>query len=639
MLTNDKIQLRTSIFPTLLVILVLLFVVILIHNNAFAQTLHNRTLYEIVKQSSELNGKAQIDVGIEPIAIGIHELTNKVYVANRGSDSISVIAGDSNTKIKDIPVGNRPVVIGINPLRDKVYVSNFNSANISVISTATDTKIKDISVGDNPSDIAIDEYKNRVYVLNQGSDSISIIENDTKIGKDIPLENEPYAIGIVRNNSFKNTLYVTHAFSNNVSIISGENYTKISNDISVGDFPAAIDVDEFANRDLIYVANSGSDDITIIDGTNNTKINDFSVGDNPMDVKVVRPDLFTSKILIANAGSNNISVIDENGLVEYIPVGKSPVAIGFNQRTNTIYVANLFSNGISVIDGVNNALVARILVSVSPFNAGYIECDGLKTPINQYLYVESGAECKAKSNKGFEFQSWEEKLNVNSTLLIKGAFGMSNTIFDSIVFSLDSIVNFLGITSSSNSIKDYFNINSDEPEANLKITKFGTFTANFKELPPPIPGEYMATLLGVVATAFVGSWLTPSLIEWRKTKRHQHKLNDYQNELKDLYKDNKFDKNDISNLDRLRDNVISGYTRGAITKEQYDVLLNNISTRYNEIFQNEINVLKNTNNNAEIIKLLEEIQSDLNDAYLKKKIDKEHYDLLKGMISELNNKN
>jgi hypothetical protein len=51
------------------------------------------------------------------------------------------------------------------------------------------------------------------------------------------------------------------------------------------------------------------------------------------------------------------------------------------------------------------------------------------------------------------------------------------------------------------------------------LRRFGSFTANFKALPPPIPGEYVATLLGVVATAFVGSWLTPSLIVWRKAKK------------------------------------------------------------------------------------------------------------------------
>ena len=58
----------------------------------------------------------------------------------------------------------------------------------------------------------------------------------------------------------------------------------------------------------------------------------------------------------------------------------------------------------------------------------------------------------------------------------------------------------------------------DKPEATLQITKFGRFTANFKALPPPVTAEYIATLFSVVVTAFVGTWLTPTVISWRKSK-------------------------------------------------------------------------------------------------------------------------
>lgn len=38
------------------------------------------------------------------------------------------------------------------------------------------------------------------------------------------------------------------------------------------------------------------------------------------------------------------------------------------------------------------------------------------------------------------------------------------------------------------------------------------------------------------------------------------------------------------------------------------------------------------------MKVIDDIMSNLDDAYLKKKIDKEHYDLLKEKISEFENK-
>jgi hypothetical protein len=49
-------------------------------------------------------------------------------------------------------------------------------------------------------------------------------------------------------------------------------------------------------------------------------------------------------------------------------------------------------------------------------------------------------------------------------------------------------------------------------------------------------------------------------------------------------------------------------------------------------------LLKNEIDNENKIKLIDGIQSDLKNAYLNEKINKEHYDLLKEMILEYKNK-
>jgi len=48
------------------IIMILALMVILVSNNAFAQTVHDRTLYEIVKQTSTVNEGPQIYVGNSP---------------------------------------------------------------------------------------------------------------------------------------------------------------------------------------------------------------------------------------------------------------------------------------------------------------------------------------------------------------------------------------------------------------------------------------------------------------------------------------------------------------------------------------------------------------------------------------------
>jgi hypothetical protein len=229
------------------------------------------------------------------------------------------------------------------------------------------------------------------------------------------------------------------------------------------------------------------------------------------------------------------------------------------------------------------------------------------------FYVWSGAECIAKPNKGFEFLSWEENLKNNSTQVLK--VSPSASILDSIA--------------------DFFYIKLDEAEAKLNITKFGSFTANFKELPPPLPTEYWTTLFTVVVTALVGSWLTPTIIGWRKEKKQGRKLDYYHQEVRNLYSDDKLDKNDIGKVDGLKNNIADAYTRGKINNEQYGELMKDISIRYKEIFKKEIDSLNDGKNKNIDESRLYDLRKSIEDAYLKGKMNQQHYTNLVNNISML----
>jgi hypothetical protein len=107
-------------------------------------------------------------------------------------------------------------------------------------------------------------------------------------------------------------------------------------------------------------------------------------------------------------------------------------------------------------------------------------------------------------------------------------------------------------------------VNQDKPEAILNVTKFGTFTANFKALPLTIPPEYVATLIGVVATAFVGTWLTPALIGWNKTRTQRNCFRQCISQI------GKFHKN------ALEDKIIGYYADGKLSDVQHQLLNNKI---------------------------------------------------------------
>lgn len=177
-------------------------------------------------------------------------------------------------------------------------------------------------------------------------------------------------------------------------------------------------------------------------------------------------------------------------------MGKNPTAIGLT--SDKVFVANTDDNTVSVIDGEANKVVAGVIFNIEPINAGQIECekDKLLAPTGRQFYLWPGSECTAKPNQGFDFVSWQENLRRNSTQLINVT--SQSSFFDSIL--------------------DILHLRPSKSASTLNLTKFGSFTANFKALPPPIPLEYVATLFTVVATAFVGSWLTPTIIASRRAK-------------------------------------------------------------------------------------------------------------------------
>jgi YVTN family beta-propeller protein len=401
------------------------------------------------------------------------------------------------------------------------------------------------------------------------------------------------------------------------SLINGSSNTKIGDDIPVGLGPGGI----VANLDTntIFIANFDNDTVSVINGSSNTKIgDDIPVGRAPRDIGV---NPITNTIYVANAGNNTVSIIDGNNntkIGDDIPVGRYPGAIGVNPITNTIYVANAGNNTVSIIDGKSNELVAGVTFNIQPFNAGRIECPkgNSPAPIAQQFYVYSGAQCTAKPNQGFDFVSWQENLGGNSTRILD--FSPPNTWYSTL----------------KDGFLDFLNITRDEPQATLDITKFGSFTANFKTLPPPIPPEFVAALFTVVTTAFVGTWLTPAVIAWRRANNQRGKFNHYSNKL-DFYENRKLNNDDIKNLNNLRNEIAKEYTNGKISKEQYDKLVDEISLNYKRFFTDEVHSL---NSLAEIDKTkqgLSLLKSNIQDSYDEGKINNEYYVYLNKEISIL----
>ena len=129
--------------------------------------------------------------------------------------------------------------------------------------------------------------------------------------------------------------------------------------IPVGDGPIDIAINN--NTNTLYVLNQNDNNITVLDGFTYSKITTIPVGTNPSGITFNK---LTNKIYVSNTGNNSVSVIDttSNTVIKTIvlPAASGPRGIVVNPDTNRIFVGNSNSRTITVIDGSTDAINTTI---------------------------------------------------------------------------------------------------------------------------------------------------------------------------------------------------------------------------------------------------------------------------------------
>ena len=501
---------------------------------------------------SENVGKPFLPVGSYPVGIGINSVTNKLYVANQFSNSVTVIDGNTNTIETTIQVDNFPYDLEVNPYNNRIYVTNRGSNTVSVIDGSTNQRLSNINVGESPVGISINPSDNRIYVTNLGkeSSSLSIIDGiSNKVTGTVELNGLFYGVAV---NPLTKTIYLSNLKNHTVSVLD-EKTKNILNNISGGNIPTGININYIKN--VIYIANYGSNSISVIDGKTNKVNSTIKVGYDPVDI-VVNP--LTNRIYVSNNGDNTVSVIDgitnkkikdlsvkpnntkNNGNTD--PILDIPIHLTFpllanklslNPITNQIYITNTVSNGVMVIDGKTDSVVVQLSVEIKPENAGTIECNNSKLPSQSFWLhpINTEIKCAAHASRGYSFDFW------------------------------------------SNMISDNKNpITLNPTENNLLV-------AHFK---PAISTE---TYIGMVA-AIVGS--TSIFAGWYYKRRERSYLNKSMNRIDFTYDVLKKDKVEgVKQLEEIRKEVNNLFKKGKLTDSHYNILDKRISELINTLLRTD----------------------------------------------------
>ncbi len=164
---------------------------------------------------------ARLPLGKCPVYGFMTEDTNRTFIMNRGSGTLTVI----NSQLNAIDTAHPTITVGAGPVYADYYrngqllvTSNYDSNTISIIDVSLDvygndsatfgTVLATVPVGLHPVEVSVLQDGSRVYVANQGDitagtgtpGSVSIVSlTNYTVEKTIPLTSNPHAIASIYN--------------------------------------------------------------------------------------------------------------------------------------------------------------------------------------------------------------------------------------------------------------------------------------------------------------------------------------------------------------------------------------------------------------------------------------------------------
>ncbi|MFB7783819.1 beta-propeller fold lactonase family protein [Streptomyces vinaceus] len=281
------------------------------------------------------------------------------YVANGLAGSLSVVDTADNTVASTIDVGDDPNGVAVSPDGNRVFVANRLSDTVSLVLPAADAALS-VPVGDNPVGVAVSPDGTRAYVTNTISNNMTVITADAippSVVATVHVGTRPQDVAIARGGT---RAYVANLLDGTVAVVDTTDNTLLTT-VPVGQLPQGVAASPDGTR--VYVTNFGDGTLSVIDTANNTVLSTVPLGNgtSPADVAVSRDG---SRAYVANFSSDNVSVIDTAAnppaVIATVPVGEEPLGVALTPDGSRAYVTSSMGNTVSVIDTATRTVTDTI---------------------------------------------------------------------------------------------------------------------------------------------------------------------------------------------------------------------------------------------------------------------------------------
>lgn len=314
---------------------------------------------------------------------------DKVYVANEGAGTVSVLDAASFKALASVRVGKMPHNVQVSPDGKVAWVTNdgepgqaddaaahqgmskgdhnamAKTGAVWVIDTSRDTVIAKVSVGTHPAHVVVSPDGRFTYVTNGGDNTVSVIDASVhRVVATIPVGEFPHGLRVSPDGR---QVYVANLKGGSVSVIDAVGRKEVAQ-IPSGKGPAQVGFTPDGR--LAFVSLSEEDAVAVIDPATHKVIRKVGVGTVPIQLYAT-PDSRT--LLVANQGTrkrpgSTVSMIDLESfkVAKAVATGAGSHGVAVDRGGRYAYVTNTYANSVSVLDIKNRKVVATIRVGKGP---------------------------------------------------------------------------------------------------------------------------------------------------------------------------------------------------------------------------------------------------------------------------------
>ncbi len=297
----------------------------------------------------------EIPVGPNPVAVAVSPTRHEAYVVNSGTAGnlgyVSIINAESNAVAANIQVHRQPVSIDLDAAGDRAYVANAGSNTISVLDLKARREIATIGAGEEPAEARPSPDGKTVVVPNRRGNSVSLVDPALRTVRAY-FEGCPGAAdAVVLPDSSK--AFVACSGGHQVMAISlarsdahPAEPDRLEAVLDVGRAPVQLALKPDGGE--LFVSNSQSNSISEVVTTTNDVGGAYLMGDDPVHGLVSRDN---SLLFVANLRSQEVTIysVDDGKRLGNIHVGDGPAAMAFSTAGHLLFVVDARSGDVAVV--------------------------------------------------------------------------------------------------------------------------------------------------------------------------------------------------------------------------------------------------------------------------------------------------